>query len=86
MLTPEALAQVVRTHWGIENQVHWVLDVTFGEDASRIRTGFAAENLAVVRHIAHNLLRREPSRRSLKGKRLKSALDTAFLLNVLLQF
>lgn len=86
VLTPEVLAQVVRSHWGIENQVHWVLDVTFGEDSSRIRSGFAAENLAVVRHIALNLLRQEPSRRSLKGKRLKAALDTAFLLRVLLQF
>lgn len=85
-LAPQAFIDVVRSHWGIENQVHWVLDVTFGEDASRIRIGYAAENLAVVRHIALNLLRREPSRRSLKGKRLKAALDTAFLLRVLLQF
>jgi predicted transposase YbfD/YdcC len=86
VLGPQALIDAVRSHWGIENQVHWVLDVTFGEDASRIRAGYAAENLAVVRHIALNLLRREPSRRSMKGKRLKAALDTAFLLRVLLQF
>jgi len=86
ILSPTELAHAVRSHWGIENQVHWVLDVTFHEDASRIRAGHAAQNLAVLRHIALNLLRKEPSKRSLKGKRLLSALDTAFLLRVLLHF
>lgn len=66
----------------MENQVHWVLDVTFRENARPIRAGHTAENLAVVRHIAPNLLRRESSRRSPKGKRLKAALNAAFLLQV----
>ena len=51
---------LVQGHWGIENQVHWVLDVTFHEDASRIRMGDAPQNMGVLRHIALKRLRREP--------------------------
>jgi predicted transposase YbfD/YdcC len=79
----KAFAQAVRGHWGIENQVHWVLDVTFSEDASRIRTGDGAQNFAVLRHIALNLLRHESSKGSIKTKRFRAALDTDYLLNVL---
>jgi predicted transposase YbfD/YdcC len=75
----------VRRHWGIENRVHWVLDVTFHEDRSRLRAGHAAENVVVVRHLALNLLRHERSTkgRSLKAKRLTAAWDNAYLLTVL---
>lgn len=76
-------ATAVRGHWGIENQVHWVLDVTFHEDASRVRTGDGAQNFAVLRHIALNLLRREPSAGSLRTKRFRAALDETYLLQVL---
>jgi predicted transposase YbfD/YdcC len=78
------LLQSVRGHWGIENKVHWVLDIAFREDDCRIRKGNGAENFAVLRHIALNLLRRETSaKRSLKGKRKKAAWDEQYLLKVL---
>jgi predicted transposase YbfD/YdcC len=85
-LPPRALefAQAVRKHWGIENQLHWTLDVTFREDQSRLRTGHGAENFAVLRHIALNLLRQEPSAKSLPRKRLACALNPDYLLKVLL--
>jgi predicted transposase YbfD/YdcC len=77
-------AQAVRKHWGIENQLHWTLDVTFREDQSRLRTGHGAENFAVLRHIALNLLRQEPSTKSLPRKRLACALNPDYLLQVLI--
>jgi predicted transposase YbfD/YdcC len=85
-LPPDAehFAQAVRKHWGIENQLHWSLDVTFREDQSRLRTGHGAENFAVLRHIALNLLRQEPSTKSLPRKRLACALNPDYLLKVLL--
>lgn len=80
----ERLLQAVRGHWGIENNVHWVLDIAFREDDCRIRKGYSAENFAVLRHIALNLLRRETSaKRSIKGKRMKAALDEKYLFKVL---
>src|SRR5574337_148625 len=74
----------VRSHWGIENQLHWSLDVTFHEDLSRIRKGDGPQNFAVLRHIALNLLKQEKSAKiGLKGKRLKAGWDEAYLLKVL---
>jgi predicted transposase YbfD/YdcC len=85
-LPPDAaqFAQAVRKHWGIENQLHWTLDVTFREDQSRLRTGHGAENFAVLRHITLNLLRQESSAKSLPRKRLACALNPDYLLKVLL--
>ena len=80
----ELMLRAVRTHWGIENTVHWVLDITFREDDSRIRRGYGAENFAVLRHIVLNLLKRENSaKRSLRAKRKKAAWDDEYLLKVL---
>lgn len=74
---------VVRSHWGIENRVHWVLDMTFHEDGSRIRSGDAPQNMGVLRHIALNLLRQELSKGSLKTKRFRAALNDIYLAQVL---
>jgi predicted transposase YbfD/YdcC len=76
-------AKAVRGHWGIENSVHGVLDVTFDEDRSRVRMGHAPQNFAVLRHIALNLLRQEPSKGSINTKRFRAALDDQYLLKVL---
>lgn len=70
----------VRSHWGIENSVHWVLDIAFREDESRIRNGSAPENFAAIRHIALNLLRNDKTfKGSVKTKRLNAAMDTDYL-------
>ena len=80
----EKFAKAVRAHWSIENSLHWSLDVTFGEDACRMRTRNAAENVNVMRHLALGLLKNETSvRSSLKLKRKRCALSTDYLLKVL---
>jgi predicted transposase YbfD/YdcC len=73
----------LRDHWRIENSLHWHLDVTFGEDASRVQRRHEAENLAFVRKIALSLLKRHPSKRSVACKQLAAALDTDFLQEIL---
>ena len=80
----EAFARAVRGHWGVENKLHWVLDVCFREDQSRARAGFAAENLATLRRLALNLLRQEKTKkRGIKGKQLNAGWDHAYLLKLL---
>jgi predicted transposase YbfD/YdcC len=77
-------AQAVRKHWSIENQLHWVLDVSFNEDLSRIRRRNASENMSVLRHLVLNLLRQETSsKKGLKAKRFKAALDTTYTEKIL---
>lgn len=75
--------RAVREHWGIENSLHWVLDVSFSEDQSRIRKDHAPENVAVLRRIALNLVKKEGSKGSLKRKRKRAAWNNDFLIKVL---
>ncbi len=80
----ETFARAVRSHWGVENNVHWIMDVCFGEDQSRARTGYAAENLATLRRLALNLLKREKTKkRGIRGKQLNAGWDHAYLLRLL---
>jgi predicted transposase YbfD/YdcC len=77
-------ARAVRGHWGVENKLHWVMDVCFREDQSRARTGYAAENLATLRRLALNLLRRERTKnRGIRRKQLNASWDHAYLLKLL---
>ena len=82
----ERLLEAVRGHWGVENSVHWVLDVAFGEDHSRVRKGNGAEMFATVRRMALNMLKRENTLRvGIAAKRKKAGWDTQYLLKVLAQ-
>lgn len=80
------ILEATQHHWAIENSFHWVLDVTFGEDASRIRMGESSQNMAVLRTLALNILKQDLSHSSLKQKRFRAALDNDFLFQLLTQF
>ena len=78
------LLWAVREHWGIENSLHWVLDIAFREDESRVRKGHGPENLATMRHMALNLIRQETSSKGgVKARRLRAGWDEDYLLKVL---
>lgn len=77
-------ARAVRGHWGVENKLHWVMDVCFHEDQSRAREGFAAENLATLRRLALNLLKQEKTKkRGIRGKMLNASWNHPYLLRLL---
>lgn len=81
---PGRILRTVRQHWHIENRLHWVLDVAFGEDACRVRKDRAPENLAIVRHLALNLLRQQTQDMAgIKARRLRAAWDSDYLLQIL---
>lgn len=83
-LKVDTFARAVRSHWGVENKVHWVMDVCFGEDKSRARTGYAAENLASLRRLALNMLKKEKTKkRGIRGKQLNASWDHPYLLRLL---
>jgi predicted transposase YbfD/YdcC len=86
-LAPDAarIGRAIRQHWGIENRLHWVLDLAFGDDDSRFRAGAGPENFAIVRHFALNLLRRDPGRASIAKKRFRAALHTPYRCRLLEQ-
>jgi predicted transposase YbfD/YdcC len=80
------LAEYIRGHWSIENQLHWILDIDFREDDSRIRKDNAPENLAVIRHIALNILKQDKHlKASIKGKRKCAGWDNSYLVKLLKQ-
>ncbi|MGB5600081.1 MAG: ISAs1 family transposase [Thiothrix litoralis] len=80
---PERLGQIVRAHWGIENNLHWVLDYAFREDDQRMRSGNSDANMAVVRHIALNLVKTEKTvKLGVKNKRLNAGWDEDYLLKI----
>ena len=80
------LLEATRTHWGIENRLHWVLDVAFDEDRSRVRKDHAPQNLAIIRHIALNLLKQETtSKGGVKARRKRAGWDEDYLITVLSQ-
>lgn len=82
-LSAARAAEAVRGHWAIENSLHWVLDVTFGDDQSRLRKGHGAKNMAVVRHFAINLVRSTKDKRSVKLRRKCAGWDLEYLATIL---
>jgi predicted transposase YbfD/YdcC len=76
-------AEAVRSHWAIENSLHRVLDVTFGDNQSRLRTGYGAKNMADVRHFAINLVRTVKDKRSVKLRRKRAGWDPNYLATIL---
>jgi predicted transposase YbfD/YdcC len=81
---PAKIANAIRRHWGIENGLHWCLDMSFREDYCRVRKDHAPENFAILRHMAINLLKQEKSLKAgIQGKRLKAAWDRNYMLKIL---
>jgi predicted transposase YbfD/YdcC len=81
--TARTFGEAVRIHWEIENVVHWTLDVVFRQDAARVMVGHGPENLAVMQQLALNLLKKEPSKHSIRVKRQKAGWDEEFLAKLL---
>ena len=84
-LDAKTFAAAVRSHWGIENRLHWVLDVVFHDDLARLRTGHGPQNMAVIKHMALNMIRNAEDTHSLKVRRKKAALNNEYLASLLLR-
>jgi predicted transposase YbfD/YdcC len=84
-LDAATFARAVRAHWGIENRLHWVLDVVFHDDLARLRTGHGPENMATVKHMALNLVRQAQGQHSLKVRRKKAAWNQDYLETLIRQ-
>jgi predicted transposase YbfD/YdcC len=82
-LDAATFARAVRAHWGVENRLHWVLDVVFHDDLARLRSGHGPQNMAIVKHMALNLMRSTKPSASLKVRRKKAAWNTTYLSQVL---
>jgi len=85
-LSPERFNEVVRSHWGVENRLHWRLDVVMNEDQDRSRLGNGPNNLAVLRHMAINVMQKDPTKGSLRGKIKRAAWDDTYLAQLLALF
>jgi predicted transposase YbfD/YdcC len=85
-LTPERFNEVVRAHWGVENRLHWRLDVIMNEDQDRSRLGNAPHNLAVLCHMALNVMQKDDEKGSLRGKIKRAGWDEAYLARLLTLF
>jgi predicted transposase YbfD/YdcC len=85
-LSPERFNNVVRSHWGVENQLHWRLDVVMNEDQDRTRLDNAPQNLAVLRHMALNVMRKDATKGSLRGKFKRAGWDDAYLTKLIALF
>jgi len=85
-LSPERCNEAVRSHWGVENRLHWRLDVTMNEDQDRTRLDNAPHNLAVLRHMALNVMQKDKSKNSLRGKFMRAAWDDRYLTRLLAFF
>src|SRR5271157_3843101 len=78
------LGPVVRSHWAIENSLHWVMDMVFRDDECRVRTDHAPANFTTIKHMAHNLLRRAPGKNSLRSRRKAAGWDDEFLASLII--
>src|SRR5438046_6253768 len=79
----EPVGPVVRSHWAVENSLHWVMDMIFRDDECRIRTEHAPANFTTLKHMAHNLIRKAPGKDSLRLKRKVAAWDDDFLASLI---
>lgn len=84
--TAEELGRLVRRHWSVENELHWVLDTAFGEDSNRTAVGHAGANLGLIRRVAASLLQQDPGKGSIKAKRFNAALDDNYMARALRGF
>jgi predicted transposase YbfD/YdcC len=82
-MTASQFAEAIRGHWAIENSLHWVLDVTFNEDAARSRTGHGPQNMAIVRHFAINMVRTHKDKRSIKLRRNKAGRNPQYMAEII---
>ena len=84
--SPERFNEVVRSHWEVENKLHWRLDVVMNEDQDRTRLGNGPNNLAVLRHLAVNIMQKDPSKGSFRGKFKRAGWDEAYLSSLIALF
>ena len=84
-LDAPTFARAVRAPWGIENRLHWVMDVVFHDDLARLRTGYGPANMAIVKHMAMNLARQAPPTTSLKNRRKLAGWDLSYLETLIRQ-